>query len=509
MTWFVFVVYYSYHSFKVLCSSDISNNNREGSQYIDTEIIQRKCNEQETKENREVNDICHQEQQTSIQNVGTSDSGKVEDTCFLNDASKTNATNSGRLQDYRLNLTGVEGTLLEAVPEDSAVPQVLLSEHCAGIETEGTLYQAIESHKPIEKLSSDMDINNTKVQDTPSDITVQTINCNHETKKQEHPHIVPLNIPESNASDVSECSIATNATNATGASHRDNTFLNQIMTKTEALTARQQVALWLTRTSMSDLSSMPSLKNIVYPPSVANKEPPSRSSQSSHCSCYHHHTQDKHYTRRNKGGNTCNNRPLSTAMSDCCFDATATLKQANHCIHSSVSPHKANVTDVNGPHVPKCNTIRRNYSTKSLMGGFSFGFRGVGSDKSFKDNKREKDTCEEKESLMPSPIRKCETVIALSGLNPGSPCGADGAVDDSVACSNIATSTIVKRRHHQHYHNHPSSHSCSVSNVRLHCAHGSTSPSNNATPHTSKRSTSLSLFKKLSSSSSKERSCNR
>ena len=51
------------------------------------------------------------------------------------------------------------------------------------------------------------------------------------------------------------------------------------LTKTEALSARQQVALWLTRTSMSDLSSMPSIKNIVGQ---------SANSQSSNCQTNHH-----------------------------------------------------------------------------------------------------------------------------------------------------------------------------------------------------------------------------
>ena len=62
---------------------------------------------------------------------------------------------------------------------------------------------------------------------------------------------------------------------------------------------------------------------------------------------------------------------------------------------------------------------------------------------------------------------------------------------------------MVKRRHPQHYHNRPTSHSCSVNNVPLHCGHGSISPSSKSTPHTSKKSTSLSLLKKLSSSNEK------
>jgi hypothetical protein len=458
--------------------------------------------EDETKgiKKNELKDICV-DQNNGIQNSEELTCSKDEDACCtLNDANKSNANNCSRIQDYRLNLTGVEGTILEAVPEDSAVHHLPASEHCSVEKPEERLFPAMDSHKSNENFIPEVNINNTNLQELSHE-SPQVTTCQHELKKEYTP-VPPFYVPESNASDVSECSIATNATCV---SQRDK-YLNQIMTKTEALTARQQVALWLTRTSMSDLSSMPSLKNIVYPHSVANKEPPSRSSQSSHCSCYHH-THDKQCIRRSYGNNNCNSRPLSTAMSDCCFDTTTVMKQPNHCIHSSASPYKANMNEGKRCNDAKSNNIKRNYSTKSLMGGFSFGFRGVGSSKTFNDNKREK-TSEEKESLMPSPIafRKCETVIALSGASPDSPAGTEGTIDDSGQSSNIATSTVVKRRHH-HFYNHPSSHSCSVNNVRLHCGHGNINQSTENTPHTSKRSTSLSLFKKLSLSN--ERSCNR
>ena len=143
-------------------------------------------------------------------------------------------------------------------------------------------------------------------------------------------------------------------------------------------------------------------------------------------------------------------------MSDCCFDARTTLKQPNNCIHSPASPHKLSMDDSRRGNDTKSNNIKRNYSTKSLIGGFSFNFRGVGSSKSFNDNKREK-ASEEKESLMPSPIafRKCETVIALSGGSHDISAGNEGTIDDSGQFSNIATSTAVKRRHH--FYNDPSS----------------------------------------------------
>ena len=381
------------------------------------------------------------------------------------------------------------------------MPQALLSEQSSELVTSsGASNQVTDSYQKMENPLSNIDMSETKMQEISSETSMLA------TKKVEYQPAIPPHIPESNASDVSECSIATNIT---GTSHMDNVFLSQLMTKTEALTARQQVALWLTRTSMSDLSSMPSLKNIVHPPSMVNKEPPSRSSQSSHCSCYHHYGQEKQdKKRKHNGSNTYSNRPLSMAMSDCCFDATANPTQTNHCSNSFMSTDKSNIINTNKSGVPNNNAIRRNYSAKSLMGGFSFSFRGMGSDKTLKDIKQEKDTCEEKEALMPSPIRKCETVIALSSVNP---CGTDEmVVDDSGAGSNVTTSTSIKRRQHQNFHNHPSSHTCSVSSVRIHCKHGNTSPCNTSTPRYSKRSTSLSLFKKLSPTSTfKERASDR
>ena len=246
------------------------------------------------------------------------------------------------------------------------------------------------------------------MQETSGETSATPASYSYDTKKLDRP---TFHIPESNASDVSECSIATNATTN---SHMENRFLSQIMTKTEALTARQQVALWLTRTSMSDLSSMPSLKNLVHPPSVTTKEPPSRSSQSSHCSCYyhHHHIQNTNSSMRSNAGSSTAGvrgcRPLSTATSDCCFDAACGAKpvQRANNLHLS-TPNKSKLDETSSARTPKPSIIRRNYSTKSLIGGFSFSFsRGAGSEKNFKDDKRNEDPRGERESLMPSPIRK-------------------------------------------------------------------------------------------------------
>ena len=465
--------------------SDISNNNKNECEYIEDSKL------------REKNDSDHYSHDTTeIQAPENCDTTINEGTfCNLNDSSKNSSSNCSRNLDYRLNLTSIEGTLLEAVPEDSPIPQMAVLEHCTNDKAAENLCNTMESLKECDNFTHETNTNIKSIHEQ-AELTPCANGYPSESKKDNLVVGAHL-IPESNASDVSECSIATNATNY---SQRDK-YLSQILTKTEALTARQQVALWLTRTAMSDLSSMPSLKNIVYPPSVTAKEPPSRSSQSSHCSCYHH-THDKIYRKQSNSSSNCNR--LSTAMSDCCFDGrTTTLNQRKH---SSTSPSKVNACEGKDARNVKSTNIKRNHSTKSLIGGFSFGFRGMSSNKSFND-KSDK-MCEENTSLLPSPIafRKCETVIALTGANTDSP-GNDTTYDGSGTYSSIATSTLIKRRNHQHYHNRPTSHSCSVNNVRHHCGQGSISPSVMCTPHASKKSSSLSLLKKLSSS--KEKSVNR
>ena len=108
------------------------------------------------------------------------------------------------------------------------------------------------------------------------------------------------------------------------------------MTKTEALSGSQHVVLWLTRTSMSDMPSVPSLKNLV---------------QSS------------------------------------LFGAGSNSAQAG-------SVHRSSSNSVK-PYKNSSNPIQRNFSTKSFL----------------KLHKEETDE---------TPIRKCETVIALSGMSSSS-----------------------------------------------------------------------------------------
>ena len=65
-----------------------------------------------------------------------------------------------------------------------------------------------------------------------------------------------FHIPDSNASDVGH------SEHNNGGSSAFSSFASPA--PQPPLTAKQQVALWLTRTSMTDLSSVPSLKSLVF-----------------------------------------------------------------------------------------------------------------------------------------------------------------------------------------------------------------------------------------------------
>ena len=118
-------------------------------------------------------------------------------------------------QDYRLDFTEVEGTL-EAVPEEAAVTKSKVEDQVA---------------PPTPKANDD--------------------------------------VLESNASDVafSECSYQTDSIppNVMSSQFRPSYMSSSFIRSSEPLTAKQQVALWLTRTSTSDLSSMPSLRSLIFP----------------------------------------------------------------------------------------------------------------------------------------------------------------------------------------------------------------------------------------------------
>lgn len=165
------------------------------------------------------------------------------------------------------------------------------------------------------------------------------------------PSTAQFHIPSSNMSETgySECSFPS-----------EHFFQGrQALTKTESLSARQQVALWLTRTSMTDLSSVPSLKSLVQAGTTQTQTTPTEKS----------------------------------------------------------------------PRVPFKNIIQRNYSAKSLVGNLSFGFGKGGK------GGTENSETEETDKMMHSPIRKCETVLALSGMKTPSCCPSRAPTPSTVAAA--------------------------------------------------------------------------
>jgi len=148
-------------------------------------------------------------------------------------------------KDYRLDFTDVEGNL-EEIPEEgtarmaaAAIPEPRLElAEIAGLM--GGNKDVVHGCAVSEGAA---------VAATPAVVTATA-----------HFHI-----PESNASDYaySECSFQESRVH-----HGQQ----------QPLTAKQQVALWLTRTSMSDLSSVPSLRSLVF-----GKHPKSEQHNSPHC----------------------------------------------------------------------------------------------------------------------------------------------------------------------------------------------------------------------------------
>ena len=99
--------------------------------------------------------------------------------------------------------------------------------------------------------------------------------------------------------------------------------------------------------------------------------------------------------------------------------------------------------------------IQRNHSAKSLASSIGYTSNYEKSDKldpDFLD-------CVETDRMIASPIRKCETVIALSGMGPR---GASGSSCATSACPSRAPtpSTVAAASSHLH---HSSSASCSGS----------------------------------------------
>ena len=147
------------------------------------------------------------------------------------DSSATAFGVSGR-QDYRLDFTEVEGTL-EAVPEEAtAAPATTTITHTT--------------------VNSKMSAEESQVTSTP----VQT------TSSVPHFHIA-----ESVISEYSDCSYQNFGNENTS---RQSYMSAPFIRTSEPLSAKQQVALWLTRTSMTDVSSMPSLRSLIFPSSSSN-----------------------------------------------------------------------------------------------------------------------------------------------------------------------------------------------------------------------------------------------
>ena len=105
--------------------SDISNNNKEISECISTTSQESKI------QVNSVNDICSDDKEEISALKHSESSITDEGFCNLNDNNKSNSSNCSRNLDYRLNLTSVEqSSNLAAVPEDSPISQMALSEHC-------------------------------------------------------------------------------------------------------------------------------------------------------------------------------------------------------------------------------------------------------------------------------------------------------------------------------------------------------------------------------------------
>jgi len=128
--------------------------------------------------------------------------------------------------DYRLDFTEVEGTL-EAVPEEAPAASIM------AIQTE------VPAAPPQLAAAS-----------TPAAVTRNNSS-------------VYITVPESNASDVAFSEYSFQAESLLGAGANAG-YLSNIARTSEPLSARQQVALWLTRTSMSDVSSVPSLRSLFF-----------------------------------------------------------------------------------------------------------------------------------------------------------------------------------------------------------------------------------------------------
>ncbi len=159
-------------------------------------------------------------------------------------------------QDYRLDFTEVEGTL-EAVPEEG---------------TAAAVAAAAKISAPAAPVTQEDSAATTGLPDVPT--AASSFYCSA--------------VPESNASDVAFSEYSFQAESVGTSQYSTSWYIRS----SEPLTARQQVALWLTRTSISDMSSMPSLRSLVFPKSSsssAGRRGGDHSSVSGRSSHHHHH----------------------------------------------------------------------------------------------------------------------------------------------------------------------------------------------------------------------------
>lgn len=278
-------------------------------------------------------------------------------------------------QDYRLDFTEIEG--LEAVPEEMpAKSKMTLSSE----EVLASSFPLSDAPKPVETNPEDSKV----ILETPIHVTATT------TLNQCEPNAITPAIPQSSASEITNPGInelssvasahfhipESNASDVGAYSESSfyqeppNSHIYGLIKNSEPLSAKQQVALWLTRSSMSDVSSMPSLRSLIFPNSAQG--------------------QTQSATKAQASGKSNNAHKMRLSM--------RSFRRGGENIEDKV-PQGSSGQDKSRSRRGKAE-IHRNFSTKSLINGY-----GV----------------QEPPDLMtPSPIRKCETVIAISGMESSS-----------------------------------------------------------------------------------------
>ena len=316
----------------------------------------------------------HREDRTTEEVRGEDEGG--EDVPLLGNG-VTSPVNSR--QDYRLNFTEIEG--LEAVPEEMPAKSKIAS---SSEDVLASSFPLSDAPKPVETTTEDNKIifetpihvvTNTTSQcepQAPSSSAITPAIPQSSASEVTNPGINDLNsvasahfhIPESNASDVGAYS------ESSFYQDRPNSHIYGLIKNSEPLSAKQQVALWLTRSSMSDVSSMPSLRSLIFPNSAQGQTQSASKAQGPSKSISAHKMRLSMRSFRRRGENLEEKVPQGSSGQD----------------KSRSRRGKAE--------------IHRNFSTKSLINGY-----GV----------------QEPPDLMtPSPIRKCATVIAISGMESSS-----------------------------------------------------------------------------------------